>query len=78
MDKYCYLYTLFLTCFKACQSDLKNRYIKDKKDLLSEQDMIPLGRNHTNCAVYSNINFNVEICSALGYSIVIPRFIHFR
>ena len=37
----------------------------DEYDPLSEQNTIPLGHNRTNGAVYSKINFNVEICSAL-------------
>ena len=37
----------------------------DESDLLSEQNKIPLGNNRTNGAVYSKINFKVEICFAL-------------
>ena len=37
----------------------------NKSDPLSEEETIPLGHNHTNGAVYSGINVNVEICSAL-------------
>ena len=44
-----------------------------ENDPLSEYNSIPLGHNRTNDAIYSEINFKVEICSALIYSIVIPR-----
>ena len=37
----------------------------DENDPLSEQNKIPLGHNRTEGAVYSKINFKVEICSAL-------------
>ena len=37
----------------------------DENHPLSEENKIPLGHNRTNGAVYSNINFKVEICSAL-------------
>ena len=37
----------------------------DEKDPLFEYNKIPLGHNRTNGAVYSKINFKVEICSAL-------------
>ena len=40
----------------------------DENDPLSKYNRIPLGHNRTNGgygAVYSNINFKVEICSAL-------------
>ena len=47
----------------------------DENDPLSEKNKIPLGHNRINGAVYSKINFNVEICSTLRYLIVIPRFI---
>ena len=36
----------------------------DENDALSEYNKIPLGHNRTNRAVYSKINFKVEICSA--------------
>ena len=36
----------------------------DENDALSEYNMIPLGHNRTNDAVYSKIYFKVEICSA--------------
>ena len=44
---------------------LKKKYIMDENDSLSEYFKIPLGHNHTNGAVYSKINFKVDICSAL-------------
>ena len=37
----------------------------DENESLSEYNKIPLGDNRTNGAVYSKINFQVEICSAL-------------
>ena len=37
----------------------------DKKHPLCEQNKISLGHNRTNGAVYTKINFKVEICSAL-------------
>ena len=40
-------------------------HILDENDSLSEYNKIPLGHNRTNGAVYSKINFKVEICSAL-------------
>ena len=36
-----------------------------ENDPLSERNKIPLGHNRTNDAVYSKMNFKVEICSAL-------------
>ena len=47
----------------------------DGNDTLPGENKIPLGHSRTNGAVYSKMNFNVEICSALRYSIVIPHFI---
>ena len=44
---------------------LEKKYIMDENDSLSEYIKIPLGHNRTNGAVYSKINFKVEICSAL-------------
>ena len=44
---------------------LKKKYIMDENDSLSEYIKIPLIHNRTNGAVYSKINFKVEICSAL-------------
>ena len=43
----------------------KKKYIMEENDPLSEYNKIPLGHNRTNGAVYSKINFKVEICSAL-------------
>ena len=43
---------------------LKNIYIMDENDALSEYIKIPLGHNRTNGALYSKIYFKVEICSA--------------
>ena len=37
----------------------------DENDSLSEYNNIPLGHNRTNGAVYSKIDFKVEICFAL-------------
>ena len=39
--------------------------IMDTNDSFSELKKIPLGRNRTNGAVFSNINLKVEICFAL-------------
>ena len=47
------------------QRIFEKNYIMDENDLLSEYIKIPLGHNSTNGAVYSKINFKVEICSAL-------------
>ena len=46
------------------QRTLKQNYIMDENNSLSEDNKIPLGHNRTNGAVYSKIYFNVEICSA--------------
>ena len=43
---------------------LKKNYIMDEIDSLSEYIKNLLGHNRTNGAVYSKINFKVEICSA--------------
>ena len=48
-----------------CSVFLKKNYIMDENDSLSESIKIPLGQNRPNGAVYSKINFKVEICSAL-------------
>ena len=40
---------------------LKNIYIIEENDSLSEYNKIPLGYNCTNRAVYSKIYFKVEI-----------------
>ena len=37
----------------------------DENDPLSEKNKIPLSHNRTIGAVYSKIDFKVEICSAL-------------
>ena len=42
---------------------IKKKYIIDENHLLSEYNNIPLGHNRTNGAIYSKINFKVEICS---------------
>ena len=47
------------------QRIFKKNYIMDENDSLSEYSKIPLGHNRTNGAVYSKINFKVEICSTL-------------
>ena len=55
-----------LLCIKEeCNVFLKKKYIMDENDSLSEYIKIPLGHNRPNGAVYSKINFKVEICSAL-------------
>ena len=46
------------------QRIFEKNYIMDENDSLSKYIKIPLG-NITNGAVYSKINFKVEICSAL-------------
>ena len=43
----------------------KKLYIMDENDSLSEYNKIPLGQNRINDAVYSKLNFKVEICFAL-------------
>ena len=48
-----------------CNVFLEKNYIMDENDSLSEYIKIPLGHNRTNGAVYSKINFKVEMCSAL-------------
>ena len=55
----------FLLDLKGMQRIKKNIYIMDENDSLSEYIKIPFGHNRTNGAVYSKINFKVEICSAL-------------
>ena len=45
-------------------SVFKKKFIMDENDALSDYNKIPLGHNRTNGAVYSKINFKVEICSA--------------
>ena len=50
------------------QRIFEKNYIMDENDSLSEYIKIPLGHNRTNGAVYSKINFEVEICSTLLYS----------
>ena len=47
-----------LNSLKALDAYLKKYIIMDEKK-------IPLGQNRTNGAVYSKINFKVEICSTL-------------
>ena len=44
---------------------IKKNHIMDENDPLLEKNKIPVGHNRTNGAVYSKINFNVEICSEL-------------
>ena len=41
-------------------------FIIDENNTLSKYNKIPLGHNRTNGAVYSKIDFKVEICSALS------------
>ena len=47
------------------QRMFEKKYNMDENYSLSEYNKIPLGHNRTNDAVYSNMNFKVEICSAL-------------
>ena len=47
------------------QRIFEKNYIMVENDPLSEYNKIPLGHNLTNGAVYTKINFKVEICSAL-------------
>ena len=47
------------------QRIFEKKYIMDENDSLSEYIKISLGHNRTNGAVYSKINFKVEICPAL-------------
>ena len=47
------------------QRIFEKKYIMDENDSLSEYNKIPLGHNRINSAVYSKINFKVEIYSAL-------------
>ena len=47
------------------QCIFEKNYFMDENDSLSEYIKIPLGHNRTNGAVYSKINFKVELCSAL-------------
>ena len=42
----------------------EKKLIMDENNALSEYNKIPLGHNRTNGAVYSEIYFKVEICSA--------------
>ena len=48
------------------QRIFEKNYIIDENDSLSEYNKILLDHNRTNGAVYSKINFKVEICSALS------------
>ena len=57
---------LVVTLIKGeCSVFLKKNIIIDENDSLSEYSKIPLGHNLTNGAVYSKMNFKVEISSAL-------------
>ena len=47
------------------QHIFEKNYIMDESDSLSEYIKIPLGHNCPNDAIYSKINFKVEICSAI-------------
>ena len=53
------------TTLKGNAAYKKKNYIMHENDSLSEYNMIPIGHNGTNGAVYSKITFKVEICSAL-------------
>ena len=37
----------------------------DENNPLTKKNEIPIGHNRTNGAIYSEINFKAEICSAL-------------
>ena len=50
---------------KGMQRNFEKNYIMGENDSLFEYIKIPLDHNRTNGAVYSKINFKVEICSAL-------------
>ena len=57
--------SLLTMTLKAYDAYLKKHYIMDENDPLFEYNMIPLGHNRTNGALYSKINPKVEICAAL-------------
>ena len=63
-------YTVCLTDYAPmlikgeCSVFLQKFVLWIKTNTLSEYNMIPLGHNRTNGAVYSKIYFKVEICSA--------------
>ena len=54
-----------LSTYRGMQRIFEKKNFMDENDSLSEYNKIPLGHNRTNGAVYSKINFKVEICSAL-------------
>ena len=56
---------LLLFIFLRDISSVFNKKIMDENDPLSEYNNISLVHNGINGAVYSKINFKVEICSAL-------------
>ena len=47
------------------QRIFEKNYVMDENDSLSKYIKISFGHNRTSGAVYSKINFKVEICSAL-------------
>ena len=62
----CYsIYLLLSVYIKSIWCVLKIIKFMDENDPFSEYNKIPFGHNRTNGAVYSNMNFEVEICSAL-------------
>ena len=67
-------YILYKEIMKLAHFDIYI-YIMDENDPLTEYKKIPLGHHRTNGAVYSKINFKVEICSALYIFDSHPRFI---
>ena len=67
LDTLVYLHTLdahIMYYLKGNATYLKNIYIMDENDSLSEYNKIPLGHNRTNGVVYSVIDFKVVIWSA--------------
>ena len=54
-----------LSTYRGMQRIFEKKHFMGENDSLSEYNKIPLGHNRTNGAVYSKINFKVEICSAL-------------
>ena len=63
--RYIYAYERNTILIKGeCSVFVKKKYIMDEDDSLSEYIKISLGHNRPNGAVYSKINFKVEISSA--------------
>ena len=57
--------SLLTMALKAYDAYLKTHYIMDENDPLSEYNMMSLGHNRTNGALYFKIDPKVEICAAL-------------